>query len=118
MTICFEIDALLEAHDLQLLAPQVLDHRQHELDPVLVRRQALVLEVLLELAHVVRADAEDVKRLQGLDVFWYGLSFQPPAALEREVLPLEPDTAPEELNDLRPLVPPNVHQPHGADPPA
>src|SRR5581483_9819585 len=113
LPIFLEVDAFPEADALQ-----ILDHRKHELDAILVRRQALVFEVLLELAHVVRADAEDVERLQGLDVLGRGLPLEPPAALEREVLALEANTAPEELNDLRSLVAPDVHQAHGADPPA
>src|SRR4051794_22357647 len=63
-----EVHSVLEPDARELLAVEVLDHRQDELDPLLIRGQALFFEVLLKLLHVLRADAKDVERFYEPDV--------------------------------------------------
>ena len=59
-----EFRPLLQTNAGELLAVQVLHNRQNEFNPILIRRQALVLEVFLELLHVLRTDPEDVQRFK------------------------------------------------------
>src|SRR5690606_2566257 len=76
---------------------------------------------LPELFHVVGTDAEDMQRFEQVDVpgpFQRRGEGCTHAALEAHAVTLQPHTAAEELDDLRALPAPNVHQPHGAHTPA
>ena len=63
------VDCFLEPDRLELLRPEVLDHRQQELDTVVVGRQTFFVEEVPELHHVVGMDAEDAERLEHTKVF-------------------------------------------------
>src|SRR2546421_55108 len=68
LTLALEIHAFLEPDAGELLVVQVFDDRQDELDAFLVGRQPFVFQVLLELLHVLRPDAEYVQRFQQTDM--------------------------------------------------
>src|SRR5690606_5157958 len=106
---------------LEWLGAQVPDDRQNELNAFFVGWQPFLFEELAELFAVVGTDAEDVQRFEQVDVpgpFQRRGEGCTHAALEAHAVTLQPHTAAEELDDLRALAAPNVHQSHGAHTPA
>ena len=105
---------------LSFCVPRFLITGQQELDTVIVGGQPLFVEEVPELRHVVGMDAEDAERLEHTDVSRLLDAFGESglaAALEAQVVALEPNAAPEELDDLRAFPPSHVHQAHGRDAP-
>src|SRR6266852_4402165 len=98
-------------------------HPRHECRGLsaLFGEQSFLFQELVELRHVVGVDTEDAKRLQHSDVpgpRHILRDLRLAAALEAEIVALEPHTAPEELDDLRTLGGTHVHQRHRAHSPA
>ena len=88
---------------------------------VVVGRQALLFQEVAELRHVVGVDAEDAECLQHADVLGpldVLRELRLAAALEAQVVALEPHAASEELDDLRAFAVAHVHQAHRAHAPA
>src|SRR5258708_7000763 len=63
------VDYWLETDSLQRVLTQFPADRQHHLERLLVGRETLLLQILAELCHVVGPNTEDVKRLEGGDVW-------------------------------------------------
>ena len=80
------------------------------------RLDALPLQVLAELRHVIGADGKNVQPLQQLEP---GRMFaaQRRAALQAAAEPQQPHPAAEELDDLRSLAAADVQEAHVRDPP-
>ena len=107
---------LLQANQLEILALQPFYNREQNGFSCLLAN-AFGLKVFLEFLHVVGTDTEDIKRLQKANEFRMLYAGNVTAALEREVMALEPDATPKQLDDFRAFGSAYIHESHGAYPP-
>ena len=106
-TLCllFEIRAVLHLDHMKLFVFGFLiaaDHRQIEFQQIVVGRCAFQFEVLFEILHVLRFDAENRECFKQLNALGYSDRpvVQLAGAFEAALIALEPNAASEKLNGL------------------
>ena len=103
--------AILQRQGLEFAFGQVCPRWEVKLQHFVTGRDAFLAQVVFECGHVAGAHAEDVQRLQLVQMHALG-SVLRQCALEREALALEAHPASEQLDDLRAFTLTHVQQAH------
>ena len=103
--------AILQRQGLEFAFGQVGPRWEVQLQHFVTGRDAFLAQVVFERGHVAGAHAEDVQRLQLVQMHALGPVLRQ-GALERETLALEAHAAPEQLDDLRAFTLAHVQQAH------